>query len=49
MRKGVKDTQLIANHNKFEIKLDNSGVVDIYILYSGIQCDDVIIFENLKI
>ena len=44
----LKDTQLIANHNKFEIKLDNSGVVDIYILYSGIQFDDVIILDNLK-
>ena len=46
MRKGVKDTQLIANHNKFEIKLDNSGVVDIYILYSGIQFDDIIVLDN---
>ena len=39
----LKDTQEIANYNKFEIKFDNSGVVDIYILYSGIQYDDVII------
>jgi len=45
----LKATQEIANYNKFEIKLDDSGVVDIYILYSGIQCDDVIIFDNLKI
>ena len=45
----VKETQKIENNNKFEIKLDNSGVVDIYILYSGIQFDDVIILDNLKI
>ena len=43
----VKETQKIENNNKFEIKLDDSGIVDIYILYSGIQFDDVIILDNI--
>ena len=45
----VKETQKIENNNKFEIKLDNSCIVDIYILYSGVQYDDVIIIDNIML
>ena len=43
----IKDTQNITNNINFDISLDDTYIVDIYVLYSNVQYDDVIIINNL--